>query len=50
MKPKADFYRQEAERCRDLAKAIQDANAKDHMLDVARQYDRLAEEAEGKTE
>lgn len=48
VKPKPEFYRLEAERCRQLAEAIPDAEAKQHMLDVARQYEKLAVEAESK--
>ena len=46
MQAKADYYRNLAERCRKLAEDISDADASAHMLDVARQYDKLAEEAE----
>jgi hypothetical protein len=43
---KAKHYRREAERCRKLAKTMPESDAKQHMLDVSRQYDRLADEAE----
>jgi len=48
VQPKADYYRGLAKRCRKLAKDIPEADAKAHMLDVARQYDKLAEEKEAK--
>ena len=43
---KAKYYRELAERCRKLAEDIPDAEANAHMLDVARQYEKLAEEAQ----
>jgi hypothetical protein len=43
---KATHYRELAERCRTLAEDIPDAEEKALMLDVARQYDNLAEEAQ----
>lgn len=46
MHEKARYYRELAERCRKLAEDIPDAEAKALMLDVARQYDNLAEEVE----
>lgn len=48
MQEKAEYYRNLAERCRKLAEDISDADASAHMLDVARQYDKLAEEAQAK--
>ena len=42
----AEYYRELAERCRKLAEDISDAEAKALMLDVARQYDNLAEEVQ----
>ena len=46
MHEKATYYRELAERCRKLAEDIPDPEAKALMLDVARQYDNLAEEAQ----
>lgn len=46
MRAKAEYYRELAERCRKLAEDISEAEPKAHMLDVARQYDKLAEEVE----
>ena len=43
---KAEHYRECAERSRLLAQDITDEDAKAHLLDVARQYDKLAAEAE----
>jgi hypothetical protein len=43
---KSKYYRELAERCRKLAEDIPDAETNAHMLDVARQYDKLAEEAQ----
>ena len=46
MQAKAEYYRELADRSRKLAGDIPDAEAKAHMLEVARQYDKLAAEAE----
>ena len=43
-------YREEAARCRKMATGITDPDAKANLLDVARQYDNLAKEAEVKAE
>jgi hypothetical protein len=43
-----DHYREEAGRCRKMAADITDLAAKANLLDVARQYDNLAKEAEAK--
>jgi hypothetical protein len=43
-----EHYRQEAERCRRIAQDILDSDAKTNFLDVARQYDQLADEAAAK--
>ena len=43
-----EHYREEAERCRKIAEDIMDADTKANMPDVARQYDKLAEEAQAK--
>lgn len=40
-----EHYHTEAERCRRMAHDISDSDAKENLLDVARQYDRLADEA-----
>lgn len=40
-----EHYREEAERCRRMAQDILDSDAKANFLDVARQYDQLADEA-----
>jgi hypothetical protein len=39
-----EHYRQEAERCRKMAGEL-DRDTKANLLDVARQYDELADEA-----
>jgi len=46
MHAKAEHYRKQADHCRKLAKSIRDADAKAHMLDVSRQYEKLAAEAD----
>jgi hypothetical protein len=43
-----EHYREEAERCRRMAQDISDSDTRASLLDVARQYDKLAEEAVGK--
>ena len=40
-----EHYRQEAVGCRKMAQDIADADAQTNLFDVARQYDKLAEEA-----
>jgi hypothetical protein len=47
MESKAKYYREEALQCRELARTLS-ALPKEHMLDVARQYDKLAEQAEAR--
>ena len=42
------YYRQQAERSRDLAEKTSDAEIKAHLISVAEQYDKLAKEAEAK--
>jgi hypothetical protein len=50
VRAKPEYYREQAERCRNLAEEKHlDADAKAHLLDVAGQYDRLALEAERRT-
>ena len=46
MEVKAEYYREQANRCRDLARRITDAEAKTTLLKVALEYDGLAREAE----
>jgi hypothetical protein len=41
-----EHYRGEAERCRQQAENTPDRHAKAHLLDVAQQYEKLAEAAE----
>jgi len=43
-----EHYREEAERCRKMAQDILEADTRANLLDVARQYDNLAEEAAAK--
>ena len=45
MRAKPKHYRQLAEQSRKLAKGITDAEAKAHLLEVATQYEKLAEQA-----
>jgi hypothetical protein len=47
---KAEHYRECAERNRKIAQDITDADAKEHLLDIAWQYDKLAAEAEPEEE
>lgn len=44
----AEHYREEAERCRNIAKGILDSDTRANFLDVARQYGKLADEAAAK--
>ena len=44
------YYRQQAERSRDLAEKTSDAEIKAHLISVAEQYDKLAKEAEASPE
>ena len=43
-----EHYRAEAERCRRMAQDILDSDTRANLLDVARQYDKLADEAAAK--
>jgi len=43
MRPKPEYYRELAKHSRKLAGRISNAEAKAHLLDVARQYDKLAQ-------
>jgi len=45
MERTAEHYRGEAVRCRTQAETTPDRDVKFHLLDVARQYDKLAEAA-----
>lgn len=46
MRGQPKHYRELAARSRELAQAIRDEDAKAHLLDVARQYEKLADEEE----
>ncbi len=46
MRAKPDYYRAEADRSREIAKRCGDAATRAHLLDVAAQYEKLAEKAE----
>lgn len=45
---KPEYYREQAKRSRELAKKASEADIKAHLLSVAEQYDKLAEEVEAK--
>jgi hypothetical protein len=45
-----EHYREEAGRCRKMATGITDPEARANLLDVARQYEKLATEAEAKAD
>ena len=49
MRAKPAYYREQAQRCRDLAARIMDLQAKTTLLSVALEYDVLAREAEEPT-
>ena len=42
MKPKARYYRDQAERSRALAKSMLDREVRKHLLEVAAEYEKLA--------
>lgn len=46
MQAKAEYYRNLARRTREIAGRIDEAEAREHMLSVGEQYDKLAVEAE----
>jgi hypothetical protein len=46
MKPKARYYREQAERSRALAKNMLDREVRRHLIDVASEYEKLATEAD----
>ena len=48
MEAKADYYRQQAHRCRDLARGTTDWSIRQTLLDAALEYDKLAERADKK--
>jgi hypothetical protein len=48
VKAQPEYYREQAAKSRRLAKRIDDPEMRSHMLQVAEQYDKLADEAEGK--
>jgi hypothetical protein len=43
---KPEYYREQAKRSRELARKASDADIKAHLLSVAEQYDKLAQETE----
>ena len=45
MRPSANHYREQAAHSRKLAESIKEREVKAHLLQVAEQYDKLAEEA-----
>jgi hypothetical protein len=47
---KAGHYREQAQRCRDLAKGATDFGIRQTLLDAALEYDKLAERADKKRE
>ena len=48
MEAKADYYREQAQRCRGLAKGATDWSIRQTLLDAALEYDKLAERADRK--
>lgn len=48
MRARPEYFREQAERSRDLAVRTRDKNLKAHLLSVAEQYLKLADEAEAK--
>lgn len=48
MRARPEYFREQAERSRHLAARTRDKELKEHLLSVAEQYDKLAEEAEAK--
>ena len=49
MSARLKFYREQAERSRELAKRARDEEIELHLLGVAEQYEKLAEEEEIKS-
>ena len=48
MEAKAGYYRDQAQRCRDLAKSATDWSIRQTLLDAALEYDKHAERADRK--
>ena len=48
MEAKAEYYRDQAQRCRHLAKGTTDWSIRQTLLDAALEYDKLAERADKK--
>lgn len=46
VQPKPEYYREQAERCRNPAKSILNWDVNQTLLDVAEEYEKLAKEAE----
>ena len=46
---KAPYYRHKAETCRELAERADNPDTRANLLDAARQFDNLAEEAEAES-
>ena len=46
MRVKPEFYRDQAQRCRDLAKVAANKSLRETLMGVAKEYDRLAAEAD----
>jgi len=46
MRVKSSYYRKQAQLSRDLSKRVLAADVKRHLLNVAEEYDKLAEKAE----
>lgn len=44
------YYREQAKRCRELAERQSKADVKARLLEVARQYEKLTEDAEARGE
>jgi len=46
MQARPDYYREQARKSRALAARVNDGDIRAHLVSVAEQYDRLAQEAE----
>jgi len=46
MRVRSEYYREQAERSRRMARKVLDPDAKGHLLSVAERYDQLAKDAE----
>ena len=42
MRVEPEYYREQAKRSRNLARRTKDPDIRDHLMDVAKQYDKLA--------